>query len=149
MMDSLEGKTPERRDVDVDDAAFVIGWNDSASGPLAAQLRAEAARPARTYLRFGEYGSWWLFRCTFWTAPHPVLPIPETITASPVLVIATEADPATPYYGGVALARALGPSANLLTVSGGGHTALERSPCVAQQVTLYLVEIRVPGGHAC
>ncbi|MEQ7129384.1 alpha/beta hydrolase [Actinopolymorpha sp. B11F2] len=81
--------------------------------------------------------------------PHPVLPIPETITASPVLVIATEADPATSYYGGVALARALGPRANLLTVSGGGHTALERSPCVAQQVTLYLVEVGVPGGQAC
>jgi hypothetical protein len=149
MMDSVEGKTPERRDVDVNDAAFVIGWNDSASGPLAAQLRAEAARPARTYLRFGEYGSWWLFRYTFWATPRPVLPIPETIAASPVLVIATEAGPATPYYGGVALARALGPSANLLTVSGGGHTALERSPCVAQQVTLYLVEVRVRGGHAC
>jgi hypothetical protein len=64
-------------------------------------------------------------------------------------VIAAEAGPATPYYGGVALARALGPSANLLTVSGGGHTALERSPCVAQRVTLYLVELRVPRGHAC
>lgn len=45
------------------------------SGPLAAWLRAEAARPARTYLRSGEYGSWRLFRRTCWAAPHPVLPI--------------------------------------------------------------------------
>jgi pimeloyl-ACP methyl ester carboxylesterase len=149
MMDSLEGKRSERREVDVDDAAFVIGCNDSASGAPAAQLRAEATRLARTYLRFGEYGSWWLFRCTFWTAPQPVLPIPDTVTASPVLVIATEADPSTPHSGGVAIARALGPSANLLTVSGGGHTAFRRSPCVAEHVTLYLVEVRVPGGHAC
>lgn len=29
------------------------------------------------------------------------------------------------------------------------HTALERSLCVAQQVPPYLVEVRVPGGHAC
>jgi hypothetical protein len=65
---------------------------------------------------------------TFWAAPHPVLPIPETITASPVLVIATETQ-STPYCGGVAIARARGPSANLPTV--------------------YLVEVRVPGGHAC
>jgi hypothetical protein len=52
-------------------------------------------------------------------------------------------------YGGAALARALGPSANSLTVSRGGRTALERSRCVAQQAALYLVEVRVPGGHAC
>lgn len=145
----MEGKAPERRDVDVDDAAFVIGWDDSASGPLAVPLRAEAARPARTYLRFGDSGSRWLVRCAFWTASYPVLPIPETITASWVLGIASDADPATPRFGGVTFARALGPSPNLLTVSGGGHTALERSPCVAQPVTPYLVELRVPGGHAC
>lgn len=30
-----------------------------------------------------------------------------------------------------------------------GHMAFERSPCVAEHVTLYLVELRVPGGHAC
>lgn len=38
------------RDVDVDDAAFDIGWNDSAGGPLAAQLRAEAAQVVTLYL---------------------------------------------------------------------------------------------------
>jgi hypothetical protein len=38
-------------------------------------------------------------RRTFWTMPHPVLPIPDTVTASPVLVIATEADPSTPPSG--------------------------------------------------
>ena len=90
----------------------------------------------------------YLDRRASWVARR-LAAIPETIPASPVLVITTEADPATPYYGGVALARTLGPSANLLTVSGGGHTALERSPCVAQQVTLYLVEVRVPRGHRC
>ncbi len=54
----------------------------------------------------------------------------------------------TPYYGGVALAWAQGPSANLLTVSGGGRTALERSACVAQLVTRCLVEVGVAGGDA-
>ena len=49
----------------------------------------------------------------------------------------------------VAPALALGPSVNLLTVSGGGHTAFERSSCVAEHMILYLVELRVPGGHAC
>jgi hypothetical protein len=62
---------------------------------------------------------------------------------------AIEADPATPHRGSAAITRALGPSANLLTVSGGGHAAFGRSPCIAEQVTLYLVELRVPGGRAC
>jgi pimeloyl-ACP methyl ester carboxylesterase len=79
----------------------------------------------------------------------PFLALRDTVTASPVLVIATEADPSTPHSGGVAIARAIGPSANLLTISGGGHTAFARSPCVAEHVTLYLVELRVPGGQAC
>jgi hypothetical protein len=44
---------------------------------------------------------------------------------------------------------ALGPSANLLSASGGGHAANGGSPCVPEHVTLYLVELRVPGGQAC
>ncbi len=55
---------------------------------------------------------------------------------------------AMPYYGGVALAWAQGPSANLFTVSGGGHTALERWPCVVRLVTLCLVGVGVAGGDA-
>ena len=127
------------------DAAFVIGCNDSASGAPAAQLRAEAARLAITYPRFRRVRL--VVALLDDAAPSP--PIPDTITASPVLVIATDADPSTPHSGGVAIARALGPGANLLTVSGGGHTASGRSPCVAEQVTRYLVELRVPGGQAC
>jgi hypothetical protein len=46
---------------------------------------------------------------------------------------------------GVVLARALGPSAKLFTVSGGGHTAFGCSPCVAEHVTLYLVELQGSG----
>ena len=149
MIDSMKGRTPTHPDVDTDDALFVIGCNDSASGPPAEQMRSEAVRLAQTYPRFGEFGAWWLFSCTYWTTPHPVLPVPESTTAAPVLVVGTQGDPVTPYSGGVALVQAIGPSATLLTVSGGGHTAFGRSPCVAEHVTLYLVELRVPGGQAC
>jgi hypothetical protein len=83
-------------------------------------------------------------RCGPLSASHACA---EIITASPVLVIPTAADPATPCYGGVALAQAFGLSVNLLT--SGVRTAFKRSPCVAEHVTLYLVELRVSGGHAC
>jgi pimeloyl-ACP methyl ester carboxylesterase len=53
----------------------------------------------------------------------PFLALRDTVTASPVLVMTTEADPPTPHSGGVAI--------------------------VAEHVTLYLVELRVPGGRAC
>jgi hypothetical protein len=80
---------------------------------------------------------------------HPVLPVPESTTAAPVLLVGTKGDPATPYSGAVALVRAIGPSATLLTASGGGHTAFGRWRCVGDHVTRYLIEVRVPEGQAC
>jgi hypothetical protein len=67
MNDSLEDKRSERRAVDVDEAALVIGCNDSARGASAAQQRAEDARPATTYPRFGK---WWPFRGIFLPGGH-------------------------------------------------------------------------------
>ena len=148
MIDSMKGRTPTHPDVDTDDALFVIGCNDSASGPPAEQMRSEAVRLAQTYPRFGEFGAWWLFSCTYWTTPHPVLPVPESTTAAPVLVVGTQGDPVTPYSGAVALVQAIGPSATLLTASGGGHSAFGRWPCVGDHVTRYLIEVRVPEGQA-
>jgi pimeloyl-ACP methyl ester carboxylesterase len=144
MIDSLEGKTPTHPDADSDDAATVILCNDTASGPPTEGLRAEAARLASRYPRFGEYGSWWLFGCAYWTVPHQTLPVPESTTKAPLLVVGARNDPSTPYAGAAALARVIGPSAVLLTSSGDGHTSFGRSACVGEHVTRYLVNVAVP-----
>ncbi len=63
--------------------------------------------------------------------------------ASPLLVIGTTNDPATPYRWAQALATDLG--APLLTYTGEGHTAYGRSnPCVTDVVDAYLVDGVVP-----
>jgi pimeloyl-ACP methyl ester carboxylesterase len=150
MVDALEGKTPSRPDADVGDAAQAIRCTDTPPRPAADALRSDAARVAAAFPRFGEYGAWWLFACTYWTAPHRGLPVPTTATTAPLLVVGTRADPSTPYAGAQALTRALGPKAVLLTWDGSGHTAFGRSPCIGEHVVRYLLDVLPPAtGTAC
>ena len=73
--------------------------------------------------------------------------------APPLLVIGNTGDPNTPHAGAVALARAIGPSARLVTWHGWGHTWLlngSSDPCMQQVVTAYLVGGRPPAtGTTC
>jgi pimeloyl-ACP methyl ester carboxylesterase len=65
-------------------------------------------------------------------------------TANPVLVIGNTFDPATPYRGGVAMARQLA-RARLLTVDGYGHTALlNPSSCVNRYESRYFIKGTLP-----
>jgi pimeloyl-ACP methyl ester carboxylesterase len=144
MIDSLEGRTAANREANASAALAVILCNDRPPAANPADLRAEAAELASDYPTFGEYGAWWLFACAYWTVPHQPLPTTALTVTSPVLVVGTSVDPATPYPGVTAFADSLGPKAVLLTWSGTGHTAFGRSPCVGQYVTAYLVGLRTP-----
>lgn len=65
-------------------------------------------------------------------------------TANPVLVIGTTVDPATPYRGGVAMARHLD-RARLLTVDGYGHgTLINPSSCANDYVSEYVIRGPLP-----
>ncbi|ANY08021.1 alpha/beta hydrolase [Pseudonocardia sp. HH130630-07] len=89
--------------------------------------------------------------CEAWpaapTRDEPWLPadlgeVPET------LVVSMTGDPATPYPGGVAMARTLG--ASLLTVDGKQHGAylLGGSTCVDDVVEAYLLDLETPPADA-
>jgi hypothetical protein len=69
--------------------------------------------------------------------------------APPILVVATTRDPATPYAGGVALARELD-SGVLLSNDGDGHTAYRStgSTCVQGIVNSYLISLDAPSRAA-
>jgi pimeloyl-ACP methyl ester carboxylesterase len=71
-------------------------------------------------------------------------------TANPILVISTRHDPNTPYASAVRTARRLG-NAVLLTHDGYGHTSLQdRSTCVEEAMTAYLVDlVTPPRGTVC
>ena len=67
-----------------------------------------------------------------------------------VLVVDTTYDPATPYRGGLRLARQLG-NARVLTMRGDGHTAYGgNSPCIDAAVDAYVNDLTVPAaGTSC
>lgn len=65
-------------------------------------------------------------------------------TDTPVLLVATRHDPATPYAGTLALQRAL-PGSALLTYDADGHTIVGRgSRCVDRAVAAYLLDATLP-----
>jgi pimeloyl-ACP methyl ester carboxylesterase len=99
---------------------------------------------AETAPHFGEAIVNDYIRCVDW----PVLPTPlQPITAPsspPILVISTTGDPATPYEGGVAVAKQL-ENGILITNEGDGHTVVaDRKGCIDDLVTAYLVDDVVP-----
>ncbi|WP_084535636.1 alpha/beta hydrolase [Nocardia yamanashiensis] len=82
--------------------------------------------------------------CAFWPiAPTSQPHVPNVPGLPMVVVVATTGDPATPYEGGVVLARDL--HAALITREGNGHGGFNRgSACVDNAVLRYFVDLTPP-----
>ncbi|MET9406689.1 alpha/beta fold hydrolase [Streptomyces sp. NPDC002935] len=99
--------------------------------------------------RAGDLGHWWAWAnepCSTWPAEaaDKYLGPWNRPTAHPVLVVNPTYDPATPYQGGVAMARELA-DARLLTLKGYGHTALDNpSGCVGDHAVRYFLSGALP-----
>lgn len=93
---------------------------------------------------FGKYVMYAEIDCEYLPKPKYEL-ITEPINIdSPILVIGTSNDPATPYQWAVKLASILNNSL-LISVSGEGHTGYNRdSQCVDQAVEKYLISGEIP-----
>jgi pimeloyl-ACP methyl ester carboxylesterase len=100
-----------------------------------ASLADSAAAQAPTWGRFLMWGS---LTCGVW--PVKATGTPRSISASgasPIVVIGTTRDPATPYEWAVQLRKQLA-AASLITFDGDGHTAYTRSnACVDKAVDAY------------
>ena len=67
---------------------------------------------------------------------------------TPIVVVGTTGDPATPYSNAVAASRLL-PGARLITVDGYGHTELANpSKCVQQRLADYFLKDKLPKRNA-
>jgi pimeloyl-ACP methyl ester carboxylesterase len=78
--------------------------------------------------------------------PESAEALPEIVevdTATPVLVVGTHDDPATPARYARLMAHALGDAVSI-EWQGAGHTAFLASGCVTAMVTRYLVDLEVP-----
>lgn len=90
------------------------------------------------------------FECQNFPATRESLPVITPVaTATPILVVGTKGDPATPARYAPAMARALG-SAVAIEWEGAGHTATLSSRCITDIVADYLVNLTAPAdGTMC
>ncbi|MGZ3100492.1 alpha/beta hydrolase [Streptomyces sp. H72] len=100
---------------------------------------------------FGEGLAWSSLNCAYWPVqptgePHRI----EAAGATPIVVVGTTRDPATPYRWAEALADQLS-SGRLLTYEGDGHTAYGRgSICIDSAINTYLLRGTPPkDGRRC
>jgi pimeloyl-ACP methyl ester carboxylesterase len=107
-----------------------------------ADRRIRAVAPVLAYGQFTGYAPRDI--CAMWPVPPTSAPHPA-VGAGPgkTVVVSTTGDPATPYQGGVELARQMG--ASLITFVGAQHTVVfNGDACVDTAVVRYLVDLVPP-----
>jgi len=131
-----------------------VTCSDSVNPRSFEAYQAAADEAEARYGRFGPIWNWTWSACRSWptTAGEDRYLGPWTAeTASPVLVVGNQFDPATPYQGAVTASELL-PNSRLLTYAGWGHTAFSSAGnyCVDSHVTRYLVAGELPeAGTVC
>lgn len=96
-------------------------------------------------------GAWVGFEltCVNWPVHAPLPPPVVPDGQPPIVVIGTTGDPATPYSGAAALAKALG-SGIVVTHEGVGHTASPYDDCLSGIIDAYLIDLVAPAeGATC
>jgi pimeloyl-ACP methyl ester carboxylesterase len=125
------------------DSGFVIDcldWNDSRTNEQIAQdaQAFEAQAPV-----FGPYLSYAGISCKYFSGIKQPIKINQ-IKTTPIIVIGTLRDPATPYLWAVALNKLISNSL-LITLDGDGHTGHGRgSTCVDKTVDNYFITGKIP-----
>ncbi len=95
---------------------------------------------------FGAAWTYVSFPCAYWSVRDRARYVGpwNRDTASPILLVGTTTDPATPYRYAVTTSHELA-NARLLTLDGWGHTAfLQGSTCIDQYEAAYLIEGTLP-----
>ena len=125
------------------DSGFVIDcldWNDERSNE-------QIAQDAQTFKEqapvFGPYLAYSGLSCKYFTGIKQPIKIKQ-IKTTPIIVIGTLRDPATPYSWAVALHKLI-TNSRLITLDGDGHTGHGRgSVCVDKSVDAYFITGKIP-----
>jgi pimeloyl-ACP methyl ester carboxylesterase len=102
-----------------------------------------AAQLQKAYPDFGALSAWSNIECAYWPVHSTAGPAPARTSHTPILVIGSTGDPATPYAWAKAVTRELG-DARLLTRRGPGHTGYFYSTCVQRWANRYLETLQLP-----
>ncbi len=125
------------------DSGFVIDcldWND-------ARTNEQIAQDSQTFKEqapvFGPYLAYSGISCKYFKGVKQPLKINQ-IKTTPIIVIGTLRDPATPYSWAVALNKLI-TNSRLITLDGDGHTGHGRgSACVDKTVDTYFITGKIP-----
>jgi hypothetical protein len=125
------------------DSGFVIDcldWNDARTNEQIAQDEQTFKAQAPV---FGPYLAYSGISCKYFTGIKQTIKIKQ-IKTTPIIVIGTLRDPATPYSWAVALHKLMTNSL-LITLDGDGHTGHGRgSACVDKSVDKYFITGKIP-----
>lgn len=113
-----------------------------------AAMRAEEQQLRQVSPTLGYFFAYGGANCASWPYKNLRTPAPvEYSGSSPIVVVGTTGDPATPVEWASALRKQLG-NASLLTWKGEGHTAYGRSnSCITNAVDNYLVDGKKPADN--
>lgn len=126
------------------DAAFVIDCLDWRQDRTTAEIQDEAESFATKAPVFGPYLAYAGLSCQYFSGLSVKDDVTTTIDTSPIVIIGTTRDPATPYSWAQALQKTIRNS-RLISLDGDGHTGYGRgSTCVDSAVDLYLLRGKLP-----
>jgi pimeloyl-ACP methyl ester carboxylesterase len=125
------------------DSGFVIDcldWNDARTNEQIAQDAQIFKEQAPVFGPFLAYSG---ISCKYFTGIKQPIKIKQ-IKTTPIIVVGTLRDPATPYSWAVALHKLIANS-RLITLDGDGHTGQGRgSACVDKSVDAYFITGKIP-----
>ena len=126
------------------DAAFVIDCLDWQHNLTTAEIQSKAENFAIKAPVFGPYLAYAGLSCQFFPTLSSTPDLITSISTSPVVIVGTTRDPATPYIWAKALHRTI-QNSRLITLDGDGHTGYGHgSVCVDSAVDLYLLRGILP-----
>ncbi len=148
LLDQRISRAPDGRYADNStDAFYAVSCLDFPVTQSIDQVREFANQLSQSAPTFGESLGWGVLSCKDWPyAPQQAIKISPS-TSAPVMLLATENDPATPAKWALEVATKLGNAELVLWEGGYNHTAyFEGSDCVTDRVDAYLLEGTIAPG---
>ncbi|MEV7087188.1 alpha/beta hydrolase [Streptomyces sp. NPDC093085] len=153
LSDSMNGRDQDGRYSNLQAANVAVNCADSKERYTLAQTKAKLPEFRKASPVFGDFLGWGLLSCSHWPVKGEwSTPAVSAPGSAPILIVGNTGDPATPYAGARAMAKALGKGVGVeLTYHGQGHGSYDSGdPCVQKAVNGYLLDGKVPAaGTVC
>jgi pimeloyl-ACP methyl ester carboxylesterase len=131
-------------DTNESDAAFVIDCLDWNQRKTTTQIQADAKTFSIKAPVFGPYLAYAGLSCQFFPALKATTEVIKSVDTSPIVIVGTTRDPATPYEWAKALNKTI-KNSRLISLDGDGHTGYGHgSACVDSAVDLYFLRGELP-----